>query len=121
MRLIGRRVGFDAEPRIQGPDGGVGHLAFAAADRLQAPWVNGLGEELDAADIEAAGGILVALRDRLDSEAAEDEQTLSSIRCFEQRSEIGDRRRARIGRCRMVGEGGLRHRRENIGRNVHVA
>ena len=50
-----------------------GRAVFAAADRLQAPWVNGLGEGLDAAAIEAAGRILAALRERLDSDAGEEE------------------------------------------------
>ena len=36
--------------------------------RLQAPWVNALGEGIDAKSLENAAGVLEALRHKLDPE-----------------------------------------------------
>src|ERR1700716_1685343 len=53
-----------------------GLKAFEAAMRLQTPWVNMLGEDLDPKSIEKAGRVLEELRERLErssADAADDE------------------------------------------------
>jgi DNA-binding MarR family transcriptional regulator len=48
-----------------------GLKAFDSAMRLQTPWVNMLGESLDAKSIEKAGRVLEELRQRLERSSAE--------------------------------------------------
>jgi DNA-binding MarR family transcriptional regulator len=48
-----------------------GRTAFAAADRLQTPWVNALARGLRAENIVAAKRIVAALRERLGETVAE--------------------------------------------------
>jgi DNA-binding MarR family transcriptional regulator len=43
-----------------------GRQTYDAALRLQAPWVNGLSDELAIKDIETAHGVILALRQKLD-------------------------------------------------------
>jgi len=45
-----------------------GRQAFGAAMRLQAPWVNGLSEGLSVKDVETTHRVMLALRDKLDSD-----------------------------------------------------
>jgi DNA-binding MarR family transcriptional regulator len=45
-----------------------GKQVFDAAMRLQAPWVNGLSEGLSVKDVETTHRVMLALRDKLDSE-----------------------------------------------------
>jgi DNA-binding MarR family transcriptional regulator len=45
-----------------------GVAAHAGAMRLQLPWVNALGEGIDAKSLEDAAGVLEALRHKLDPE-----------------------------------------------------
>jgi DNA-binding MarR family transcriptional regulator len=46
-----------------------GRTAFAAADRLQTPWVNALAKGISADDIVAAKRTVAALRERLEEAA----------------------------------------------------
>jgi DNA-binding MarR family transcriptional regulator len=48
-----------------------GRTAFAAADRLQTPWVNALARGLRAENIVAAKRIVAALRERLEERVTE--------------------------------------------------
>ena len=43
-----------------------GRQTYAAADRLQAPWINGLSDGLSIKDIEKAHGVIQAVRRKLD-------------------------------------------------------
>ena len=43
-----------------------GRQTYAAADRLQAPWINGLSDGLSIKDIEKAHGVIQAVRRNLD-------------------------------------------------------
>ena len=45
-----------------------GRQTYDAADRLQAPWINGLSDELTIKDIEKAHGIIQAVRGKLDGD-----------------------------------------------------
>lgn len=45
-----------------------GHAAYAAAERLQIPWVNALAKELRADDINRATELMAMVRERLEAE-----------------------------------------------------
>ncbi len=53
-----------------------GRAAYAAADRLQTPWVNALAKGLRAEDIAAAKQTVAALRGRLKERAREGEASV---------------------------------------------
>ena len=45
-----------------------GRQTYAVADRLQAPWINGLSDGLSIKDIEKAHGVIQAVRRKLDGD-----------------------------------------------------
>ena len=47
-----------------------GEAAYAAAERLQTPWVNALAKGLQAEEIKAVTGVLQSVRERLEQDLA---------------------------------------------------
>ena len=71
------RVAFEANPHHRRAQLAVltdkGKEAFNAAMRLQAPWINGLTEGLAVKDLQTVHRVIVALREKLESNVGRSE------------------------------------------------